>query len=44
MIPAAIRKLHLAKINNEVAQIWGDGTAEESLCMQKIWQILFTIV
>jgi len=27
MIPGVIRKLHLAKNNNDIAQIWGDGSA-----------------
>lgn len=27
MIPAVIRKLHLAKINQETAEIWGDGSS-----------------
>lgn len=27
MIPAVIRKIHLAKKNNQIAEIWGDGSA-----------------
>lgn len=35
MVPSVIRKLHLAKLKNEKAVIWGDGTARREFMYAK---------
>ena len=36
MVPSVIRKLHLAKLKNEKAVIWGDGTARREFMYAKV--------